>query len=1037
MDLQLLSQAFLATLDADLATREAAEAHLRTCRSNRDVLSACLTLSISEKYFPVIQQSAAVYLKNIVLKDWKPSTSSSSTTTTTSANGGPNTPHSISNDSSISEIAPDQKNEFRQQLVYSLHLASPEVLVHLMAIVAAIIPIDFPYNWPDLVPSTINMLQSSDSNSVYCGVLCCVQILRYFSLPSTPREQRDANLDSIVSSLFPLLYQIAAPLSMDSHEKAGLILWKILKAYKFAISLRIPSFLLQDQQVKIWLDLCINLLQRPIQSEHIPEPQESGPYTFTHKHTLSTSSSSSFTPSSPHDALPIIISGESSLQAWIKCKKWACFIHTKLMTFHATKHLSGEFNPFSPRPQSSPFATIYLYHFAPSVCSILLNEVRIWRAQPPQSVSFLSLNKSLINLYDFFDAALAVPSLWNILLPNLELLISDLVFQTLLLSDSDVEMLHLQPEEYIITNIENAEFTPRASACTFLINMIKLHQDQVLEGFFLFVNQCIAKHSENRADYQLSIQKDAALQMIRSIRSTLMNSNSPFSQQMESFMVQQVSLDTCSQHSFLRARACELISEFGKLKYSDADLQLLLMRIMDCLNDNEVVVRFQAIMTLKTLIKYPSVREALSPSITQVMHKILEIYDDVDSEQISLVMEDLIFVFAEQLSPFSVQLSEQLSNQFTRLMNELLARDQNEYGYVDDKHMAALGILNAFSTLLLSLEKSPDLLMKLEPNLMPIVKIVLENDEESFYQEVFDLIDTCLDSVTQVTDTMAQVVAMIQTGFKRNPERGAEYYMPCLCHFLQFDSANKLMTEDNIKIFFGMIMYFTSDGQFDHEDTYEACNFAQLIILKHAELGPTNLVDYYTSQLLQCCAPVLTSPSRSRGELLPVMHMCLAALFYNPAGVTQFLADRNYLAPFIEVLRTQPDVLVRPYHKKLAALASLRLLGAKYGQQPGDTTMVVGALFEIAPMCVLAYQTQVEKEAAGSTLAAAAQQPPPPGGGGGGVSFMPVQVQYGFVDETYSTEASFQQYGKFFFISFLFLLFFLLLFHTLLQLLTL
>lgn len=996
MDLELLSQAFLATLDADLVTREAAETYLWNCRSNRDVLSACLTLSISEKYLSVIQQSAAVYLKNIVLKDWKPSASAPSTPT--DVNGGANTPHSISNNTSILEIAPDQKNEFRQQLVYSLHLASPEVLVHLTAIVAALIPIDFPYNWPDLLSSTITMLQSSDSNSVYCGVLCCVQILRYFSLPSCPREQRDANLNSIVSSLFPLLYGIAAPLSMDSHEKAALILWKILKAYKFAISLCIPGFLLEDQQVKIWLDLCINLLQRPILSEHILDPQETRPYTFSHKHTLSTSSSSSSTSSSPHEALPITLSGERSLQAWIKCKKWACFIHTKLMTFYATKHLSGPLNPFFPRPQSSPFATIYLSHFAPSVCNILLNEVRIWRAQPPQSVSFLSLDKSLINLYAYFDASLAIPSLWNILLPNLELLISDLVFQTLLLSDSDVELLHHQPEEYIITNIENAEFTPRASACNFLTNMVKSHQGQgqVMEGFFLFVNQCIAKHNENRDDYLLSIQKDAALQMISSIRTTLMSSNSLFAQQVESFMVEQVSLDTCSQHSFLRARACELISEFGQLKYSEADLQLLLLRIMDCLNDSEVVVRFQAIVTLKTLIDYPSVRTALSLRITQVMHKILEIYDDVDSERISLVMEDLIFTFPKQLSPFSFQLSEQLANQFTRIMSELLARDQTEYGYVDDKHMAALGILNAFSTLLLSLEKSPNLLINLEPNLMPIVRIVLENDEESFFQEVFDLIDTCLYSVAQVTDTMAQVVGMIQKGFKRNPERGAEYHMPCLCHLVQFDSTNKLMTEDNVRFFFEMILHFTSDrSKFGDEDTHEACSFAQLIILKHAELGPTNLVDYYTSQLLQCCASVLTSPSSSGGGLRSVLCVYLGALFYNPPGVTQFLADRNYLAPLIEVLRTQPDVLARPYEKKLAALACLRLLGAKYGQ-PADA-LLVASLFETAPMYVLAYQTQITKEEVSDTGTSAP-----------GASFMP--VQYAFVNET-----SFQQYGEFFF----------------------
>lgn len=999
MDLHLLSEVFLATLDTDLATREAAETHLRKCRSNPEMPLACLTLSISKTYFPVIQQSAAVYLKNNILKDWQKQNHYDKLPATASPNGASPT-HSIpsnSNGVTYTNFSVEQKNKFRQQVLYSLHLASPEVLNHLLAIVGALIPLDFPYNWPDLVPSTLEMLQSTDSNTVYCGVLCCIEILRNFKQPSTVTEQRDANLNSIVASLFPLLYRIAASLALDSHEKAGLILWKIIKCYKLSICIEIPIFLQQDVQLKNWLCLFTGILQRPIQLEpSILESQDSVAYKFSHKPSLSTSStssnSSSFT--SVTDSLPITPSGESSVHAWLKCKRWACFVHTKLMTVHAT--LNSKVS-FKTSLANSSFASIYLSHFAPNLCNIFLNEISVWRSQSAQTISFLSLHQSVINLYDFLEAALDVESLWNILVSHMELIISDLVFQTLLLSESDVELLHHQPEEYILINIENAEFTPRNNACKFLSHMIKSHGNQILEGFFTFINQCISKHHENRDDYQLSIQKDAALQMICSVRFTLLNGDSPFLHQMESFIVQQVSVDTSSRHAFLRARACELIAEFGKIKYSMQDPKQLCSRIMDCLNDTEVVVRFQAIMALQTLVRYQSVCTALAQQISQVMHKILEIYDDVDSERISLVMEDLIDIFSEQLSPFSVQLSKQLSDQFTRIVTELLTREsQNaeEYGFVDDKNMAAFGILNALSTLLFSLEKSPALITKVEANLLPVLRIVLENSQEPFYQEVFELIDTCLYSVSQVTDTMFEVLEMIKVGFKVNPSHGAEYFIPCLCNFVKFSDIRKIMTENNIKFFFDMTLYYVGGQNISEEDKQQACNFAQVIIINYArELGPNNYVDYFVSQLLNCCAGDLTNTqSFSPAIHRRVLNVYITAIFYNPRGVTQFLEQCNYLGLLIEALVNHPEVFARPYEKKLVALGLVKLLAIKFSMT--NEHPLVMALFKMVPLYTLSYQTQIEKETNDS-------------GGGGG---------FAFVDETYSTEASFQQYGEYFFL---------------------
>jgi hypothetical protein len=95
-------------------------------------------------------------------------------------------------------------------------------------------------------------------------------------------------------------------------------------------------------------------------------------------------------------------------------------------------------------------------------------------------------------------------------------------------------------------------------------------------------------------------------------------------------------------------------------------------------------------------------------------------------------MEDFVEVFATELTPFAVALSEQLRDTYLRIVRELLEknekRDEEEYGeYLDDKSITALGVLQTIGTLILTLESTPDVLLHMESILMPVIKVTLEN----------------------------------------------------------------------------------------------------------------------------------------------------------------------------------------------------------------------------------------------------------------------------------------------------------------------
>jgi hypothetical protein len=96
-------------------------------------------------------------------------------------------------------------------------------------------------------------------------------------------------------------------------------------------------------------------------------------------------------------------------------------------------------------------------------------------------------------------------------------------------------------------------------------------------------------------------------------------------------------------------------------------------------------------------------------------------------------MEDFVEVFATELTPFAVALSEQLRDTYLRIVRELLEKndkrdDDDNYGdYLDDKSITALGVLQTIGTLILTLESTPDVLLHMESILMPVIKVTLEN----------------------------------------------------------------------------------------------------------------------------------------------------------------------------------------------------------------------------------------------------------------------------------------------------------------------
>jgi hypothetical protein len=149
--------------------------------------------------------------------------------------------------------------------------------------------------------------------------------------------------------------------------------------------------------------------------------------------------------------------------------------------------------------------------------------------------------------------------------------------------------------------------------------------------------------------------------------------------------------------------------------------------------DPTLPVRVAAALALQPLIRHDVIRTNMKQNIPQVMQQLLKLANEVDVDALANVMEDFVEVFAPELTPFAVALSEQLRDTYLRIVRELVSRNQekgddSEYGdFLDEKSITALGVLQTIGTLILTLESTPDVLLHLETILMPVITITLEN----------------------------------------------------------------------------------------------------------------------------------------------------------------------------------------------------------------------------------------------------------------------------------------------------------------------
>lgn len=788
-------------------------------------------------------------------------------------------------------ISDPEKSSVRARLVPIIASAQPNARAQLLVALQKILHSDFPKQWPDFVDITIKLLNAQDVPSVFAGLQCLLAICRTYRFK---RGDTRGDFDKIVETTFPQLLRLGNSLVEETSLEAGEMLRTALKAYKHAVYFELPIPLRAQQAMVDWCTLFLRVVAK--------EPPQN----------------------SMMDDLD-----ERELNHWWKCKKWAYVNLNRLFVRYG--------NPSSLQKNNgedyTEVAKSFITNFAPEILKGYLQQIeawihkRIWLSKP-----------CLSHTLAFMDECVKPKTMWDHLKPHMPILIEHLIFPVMCQSDEDLAQFDEEPAEYLHRKLNFYEevSAPDVAATNFLDTLTKARRKQTFE-ILTFINNIVNKYESAPDDQKNAREKEGALRMIGTLANVILGKKSPIADQVEYFFVRHVFPEFRSPHGFLRARACDTLEKFESLNFKEPNNLIIIYRnILESMADPDLPVRVEAALALQPLIRHDPIRTMMQQNIPQIMQQLLKLANEVDVDALANVMEDFVEVFAAELTPFAVALSEQLRDTYVRIVRELIERNNSKEGddgygdFLDDKSITALGVLQTIGTLILTLESTPDVLAHLETILMPVITITLEHKLYDLYNEVFEIIDSCTFSAKTISPTMWKAFELIHQTFKSGAELYLEDMLPALENFVNYGWKTFLERPAYLDAIADIVRTIFKDDKVGSVDRICGCKLAEILML-NLRTG----IDNYVPEFIQLAMNILTSDElKVKSYRIHLMEMVINAIYYNPRLSLTVLEANGWTNKFFSLWFSSIDSFTRVHDKKLSIGAITALLTLRADEVP-------------------------------------------------------------------------------------------------------
>ncbi|KTW31201.1 uncharacterized protein T551_01274 [Pneumocystis jirovecii RU7] len=790
---------------------------------------------------------------------------------------------------SDSKISEDDKHLFRKRLLPTLLLVPPIIHSQIISIVGVILSHDFPEKWSDFMDQVVRLLNSQDAHYIYIGLISFLEISKVYRYRSGVRRQP---FDVVVQTVYPRLLEIGDRVASENDSIAGEMLKIIFKSYKFYITLELSPFI-QDSIVQ-WVTLFLRVIIRDLPIDIVINNLE-----------------------------------EREHHSWWKAKKWAYSnLNCLFMRYGEPSKLFKD-----TLKKYKFFAKMFSENFVPEILKVYLQQVELWS----DGKIWIS-KRCLCSLSIFFEECVFPKSTWTLLKSKCSYLISHFIFPLLCITNSDIELWNNDPVEYIHknTDIYDNFHSPAVSATSFFIALVDNRKKFTFMEILEFINDILNTYQQTCFEERNSKEKEGVLRMIGSISHVILAKNSPIIDKMENFFVIHVFPEFWSPYGYLRARACEIMTRFADIQIKDQNnIARAYEGIITCFHDPELPVRLEAACALQPMIQHEYVRKMVVSRIPQIIQQLLDLINELDIDTLTTVMEKFVEVFSEELIPFSVQLTEQLRDTFLRIMHESDTYvDQNselvESNYVDDKSMILMGILNTVATLILNLEKAPEVLFHIINIISPVIVIILETASVDLYAEIFEIINNCIFSVKKVSPIMWNIYELLYKTFKNSGIDYIDEIFPVLDNYILYGREQMISNPSYLIIIYDIIETIFTAEDLTTQDKIHGCKLIESVFFNlkgHVDHHLHSFVKMAMNQLMNDLC-------KSFNSRIYFIEVIISAIYYNSLITLQYLENCGWIEQFFNFWFSDIDRFSRVCDKKLSIVAICSFLSLSIDQIP-------------------------------------------------------------------------------------------------------
>ncbi|CAE6534492.1 unnamed protein product [Rhizoctonia solani] len=781
---------------------------------------------------------------------------------------------------------PETDKQYIKQHILPLIVASPNraIRIQLAAVLKTLVSHDFPEKWPGFMDNVVQLLQSDRPESVFGGMTALLEIFKTYRY--RPDESTKI-LPQIIEKTFPLLVTLGAKAAANPNApESADFLHLILKTYKNSIQQRLTDHQQASSSLVPWGRLFFAVINVQPAADQIPEDLE-----------------------------------EREKCPWWKAKKWAYVTLNRLFMRYGSP--SELVKPL--QKHYSKFAQQFAASFAPEILNTYLQQVEL----NVSGGSWLSKRVTYL-IIQFFQQSAKAKTTWQVLKPHIQGLVSSFVFPLLVFTNEKAEAWSADPAEYVRFDI--AEFedygTPFGMATVFIQGLATTRTKASFGPMLNFIQSIVGNPSSAPQN------RFGAHRMTACLAGVIME-HPDAKGVMENYVVSHVLPEFRSEHAYLRAVACELVTALMRHRFEfteEANLEQLSGQVVHAFDDPELPVRLHAALALTELIQRPPVQQALKPMIGKIMQDLLKMADATDLDVLTAAMQTFVEQFSEDLVPIAVQLTTRLIDSYMRLLNETLSKEEttDDWEETADKKFAAMGNARTIQTIVTAMEASKETLVQLQEILAPMILATLEHQALDLFESIFDIMDTLTFSLRQIPPSLWAVFEAMYKSFKGPSVDYLDEMLPSLDNFICFGKEAFAQRPDYRDMIVDIYITSLTSDHLGEQDAIVGCKLIECLML--------NLPGQLDGIIPQVITHALSKgPSaKTKSFKIHLLNVLVAALLCSPALALHALGSsaRPVFDRWFVALRN--GSLPRVHDKKLSILAFCALLKLEREHVPAE-----------------------------------------------------------------------------------------------------